>query len=66
MILIEHIAFMDALHDIGPDDRVQIGLHEVEHEVDILIVLCFEDIEEGDDIGMSVELLQEDDLDGGK
>lgn len=57
---------MHALHDIGPDDRVQIGLHEVEHQVDVLIVLCLEDVEQGDDIWMPVELLQEDDLDGGK
>lgn len=57
---------MDALHDVGPDDRVQVGLHEVEHEVDVLIVLCLEDVEQRDDIGMAVELLQEDDLDGGK
>lgn len=57
---------MHAFHDIGPDDRMQVGLHEVKHQVDVLIVLCFEDAEQRDDIGMPVELLQEDDLDGGK
>ena len=57
---------MDVLHDVCSYDRVQVGLHEVEHQVDVLIVLCFQDVEERDDIGMSVEFLQEDDLDMGK
>lgn len=57
---------MHALHDVGPNDGVQIGLHEVEHQVDVLIVLCLEDVEERDDIGVPVEFLQEDDLDVGK
>lgn len=54
---------MDGLHDVGPNDGVEVGLHEIEHQVDILVVLGFEDIEQRDDVGVPVELLQEDDLD---
>lgn len=48
---------MHALHDVGANDRMQIGFHEVEDQIDILIVLCLEDIEKRDDIGMPVEFL---------
>ena len=50
---------MDVLHDVGPDDCVQIGLHEIEHQIDIFIIFRFEDIEQRYDIRMAVELLQE-------
>jgi hypothetical protein len=53
---------VDVLHDIGPDDRVQIRLHEIEHQVDIFVVLGLQDAQQGDDIGVAVELLQKDDL----
>lgn len=65
-VLVENVPFMHALHDVGSNDRMQIGLHEVKDQIDVLIVLCFEDIEKRDDIGMTVEFLQEDDLDEGK
>jgi hypothetical protein len=50
---------MDVLHDIGPDDGVQIRLHEIEHEIDVFIIFCFEDVEQRYDVGVAVELLQE-------
>ena len=40
---------------------MEIGLHELEDEVEILVVLCTDDLVQLDDIGM-VELLEEDDL----
>ena len=55
---------MNIFHDIGPDDGMQIGLHEIEDEVDVFIIFCFEDTDEADDVGMAVELLEEDDLHG--
>jgi hypothetical protein len=41
---------------------MEVCLHEVEDEVDVLVVLGLEDAEEGDDVGVAVEFLQEDDL----
>ena len=40
-LLIEYVLFVYAFHDIGPDDCVEVRLHEIEDEVDVLIVLCF-------------------------
>ena len=40
---------------------MEVGLHELEDEVEILVVLCANDLVQLDDIGM-VELLEEDDL----
>jgi hypothetical protein len=51
-------------HDVGSDDCVEIGFHEVEDEVDVLVVLGFEDVEEGDYVGVAIEFLEEDDLSG--
>jgi hypothetical protein len=65
-VLVEHVLLVDGLHDVGPDDCVQVGLHEVEHQVDVLVVLGLEDVEEGDDVGVAVEFLQEDDLSRGR
>jgi hypothetical protein len=53
---------VDLFHDVGAYDCVEIGLHEVEDEVDVFVVFGFEDVEEGDDVGVAVELLQEDDF----
>ncbi len=63
-VLVEDVLLMDGLHDVGPDDCMEVGLHEVEHQVDVLVVLSLEDVEQGDDVGVAVEFLQEDDLDG--
>jgi len=54
---------MDVLHDVRPYHRVKVRLHEVEHQINVLIVLGFQDVEEGDYVGVPVEFLQEDDLD---
>lgn len=56
---------MHVLHYIGTDHSVQVSLHEIEYEVDVLVVLGFKDVEQRDDVGVSVELLQKYDLDGG-
>lgn len=54
---------MDVLHDVCPYHRVKVCLHEVEHQVNVLVVLRFQDVEQRDYVGVSVEFLQEDDLD---
>lgn len=53
---------MDVFHDVGPYDGMQVGLHEIEYEVNILVVLSFEDVEEGDDVRVPVQFLEEDHL----
>lgn len=45
---------MDVLHDIGADDCVQIGLHKVENQIDIFIVLRAEDAQQRYDVRVSV------------
>lgn len=63
VLLIEYVLFVYAFHDVSPYDGVEVGLHEIEHQVDVLIVLCLEDVQQGDDVGVPVELLQKNDLD---
>lgn len=53
---------MKIFHDVGSYDCVKICFHEVEDKVDIFVALCFDNIKEGDDVWVSVELLEEDDL----
>ena len=53
---------MDIFHDICPDDSVKISFHEIEDQVYIFVILCFQDILKGNYVGMTVELLKEDDL----
>jgi hypothetical protein len=53
---------MHILHDIGPNDGVQVGLHEVEYQIDIFIIFCLQDIQQRHDVRMPVQLLQEDHL----
>lgn len=50
---------MHVLHDVGPDDRVQVGLHEIKHQIDVFIIFCLEDIEQRYDVRVAVQLLQE-------
>ena len=53
---------MQVFHDVGSDDCMKIRFHEIEDKVDIFVALCFDDIEEGDYVRVSVELLKENDL----
>jgi hypothetical protein len=50
---------MHIFHDVGPDDCMQVGLHEIKHQIDIFIIFCLEDVEQRYDIWVAVELLQE-------
>ena len=53
---------MNILHDICSDNGVQISLHKIEDKINIFVILCFEYVLKGNDIGMTIELLKEDDL----
>lgn len=44
-VLVEDVFFVDIFHDIGSDDCVQIGFHEIKNEVDIFIVFGFQNVE---------------------
>lgn len=54
VLLVEYVFFMNVFHDVGPDDSMEISLHEVEYQVDIFVVLSFEYVEEGDDVRVPV------------
>lgn len=54
---------MHILHDIGSDDCMEISFHKIKHKIDIFVIFCFEDIEKGYDIGMSIEFLEKNNLD---
>ena len=60
--LVDDILLMDLFQDVGTDDGVEVGIHEVENEIDISVVFRSDDVLEPDDVFMADELLQEDDL----
>jgi hypothetical protein len=44
-VCVQHyIARAHLLQDVGPDDRVQIDLHVLEHQVNILVIVGFQHI----------------------
>jgi len=53
---------VDILQDIGADGGVQVGLHVLEDQVEVAVVVGLEDICERDDVLMPLHLLQEHDL----
>ena len=53
---------MNIFHDVSPYDCMQARLHKIEYQVDIFIILCLENILQRNYIGVSVQLLKEDDL----
>ena len=61
-LLIKYIFLMNILHDVSPYDCMQVRFHKIEYEIDIFIILCFEDILKRNYIGVSIQLLKENDL----
>lgn len=53
---------MDTLEEVGSDDRVQIGLHKVEDEIQVFVILGADDGEQSDDVLVAGQLLEEHDL----
>jgi len=43
-ILIKDISLVNILHYVCSDDGMQVGLHEVEYQVDIFIIFRFENV----------------------
>ena len=52
---------MDLLEDVGPDHGVEVRLHVVEYDVDVLVVVGADVVELLDDV-LVVQLREEDDL----
>jgi hypothetical protein len=44
--LVHDVALVDVLEDVGAQHRVQVGLHVLEHEVDVTLILRLSDVQE--------------------
>ena len=53
---------MDVLQNVGTDDCMQIGIHEIEDQINVSVVLSTDNVLQADDILMARQLLQEDDF----
>ena len=53
---------MHVLQNIRPNNSMQISLHEIKHQIDILVVLRFYQVQQFDYVRMSIQLLKENDL----
>ena len=58
--LVNDILFMNVLQNVGSDDRVQIRIHKIKHQVNISVVFRPNHILKPDDVFMAIQLLQED------
>ena len=56
---------MDVLKDVGADHCVKVGIHEIKHQVDVTVVFSTDYILKSDNVFMSRQFLQEDDLSEG-
>ena len=57
---------MNIFHDVGPNDCMKVRLHKIKYEIDVFIILGFENILKRNYIGMSIQLLKENDLSNGR
>lgn len=60
--LVHDILFVDIFHDSCTDNGMEISLHKVKYEVNVFGTLGFDYVEETDNIRVTVELLQKNDL----
>mmetsp|Transcript_603 Transcript_603/g.2296 ORF Transcript_603/g.2296 Transcript_603/m.2296 type:complete len:371 (+) Transcript_603:176-1288(+) len=60
--LVDDVLFVNILEDVGADDSVQVGLHVVADQVDILVVVGLQHVGQSHDVLVAIELLQEHDL----
>lgn len=61
--LVDDVLLVDVLEDAALlDDVVQVGVHVLEDEVDVPVIVRFQDVEKLHDVGVPPELLQEHDL----
>lgn len=62
MLLVEHVFFMNVLEDLGSDDGMKIGLHEIEDQVEVFVVLGADQVLQRNDVGVPAELPEKNDL----
>lgn len=60
--LVDYVLLVNFLKNVGSDDGVEIGVHEVKNEVDVFVVLSPDDVLESDYVFMSSQFLQENDF----
>lgn len=60
--LVDNVLLVDVLQDVGPDNCVQVRVHEIENQVDITVVFGSDDVLESNDVFVPIKLLQEYDL----
>lgn len=57
--LVDDELLVDLLEDASADDDVQVCLHIVKYQIEILVILCLYYIEQSDDVFVAVQFLQE-------
>lgn len=61
--VLEHdVTAVDIFEDVAPDDCMQVGLHEVEYQIDILMIARPDNAVQIDDVGMAPEFAEEHDF----
>ena len=59
--LVHDVLSVDPLEDVSLlDDVVQVRLHELKHQVEVLVIRCSVDIQELDDVWVAPKLFQKD------
>lgn len=53
---------MDFLENVGSDDRMQVGIHEVKDQIQVTVILSPDHILKSDYILVPIQLLQKYDL----
>ena len=60
--LVDYVLLVDIFEDVGTDDSVKISVHEVEDEVNVTIVFSADYVLKANNVLVTSQLLQEDDL----
>lgn len=60
--LVDDVLLVDVLQNVGSDHSMQVCVHEVEHQVDVPVVLSSDYVLKSNDVLVTIQLLQEDDL----
>lgn len=63
--LVDNILFVNVFQDVGSNHGVQICVHEIEHQVDVPVILCPHHVLKADNIFVARQLLQEDNFSEG-
>ena len=51
--LVDDILLVDVFQDVGSDNCMKVCVHEVEHEVDVFVILCSDHVLQSNDIFMA-------------